>query len=313
MPPLSTSRSLLGRVGSTPGSTIAGGATLPGSATQYSSAYGGIPGAANPLVTASQALSGNLANLSQLYQLASGVIPGLTQAESVVGQGLQGQVPNDVVGQLIQRAAERGVAGGFTGPNVNASYLKDLGLTSLGIQNNAFNQALQLGNLKYGIFGPQLVSAESQQAAQQAANVYASLPNPADAAAAAIKAARSGTSTGSGTSWASAGTPRGGTVIIPPSSAPSSPWSVTSENGPGMIVGRALGPFTETSRDPYAAWASWWGAPTMAETMYGNSRGVTIDPNYASYWDPAANTYDWSSLLGYTPWAPPAGEPNPYE
>ena len=48
---------------------------------------------------------------------------------------LRGQVPEDVTQQIQQRGAERGVAMGSPGsPNANAAWLRALGLTSLGLQ-----------------------------------------------------------------------------------------------------------------------------------------------------------------------------------
>lgn len=52
-----------------------------------------------------------------------------------IGSELGGQVPTDVMNLLGQQAAERGVATGAVGsPNANAAYLRALGLTSLGMQ-----------------------------------------------------------------------------------------------------------------------------------------------------------------------------------
>lgn len=48
---------------------------------------------------------------------------------------LRGVVPEDVTQQIQQRGAERGVAMGSPGsPNANAAWLRALGLTSLGLQ-----------------------------------------------------------------------------------------------------------------------------------------------------------------------------------
>lgn len=63
-------------------------------------------------------------------------IPGAAglEAESSanIGAELRGQIPADVLRQLQQQAAERGVATGSPGsPNANAAYLRALGLTSL--------------------------------------------------------------------------------------------------------------------------------------------------------------------------------------
>lgn len=45
---------------------------------------------------------------------------------------LKGELPQDVINQISQQSAERGVAGGQSGgPNANAAYLRALGLNSL--------------------------------------------------------------------------------------------------------------------------------------------------------------------------------------
>ena len=61
---------------------------------------------------------------------------GLMRQSSANTMGLlRGQVPTDVTQQIQQRGAERGVAMGSPGsPNANAAWLRALGLTSLGLQ-----------------------------------------------------------------------------------------------------------------------------------------------------------------------------------
>lgn len=59
--------------------------------------------------------------------------------ENMVGQRsqntesmLKGEIPDDVISQIAQGAAERGISGGVPkSPNANAAYLRALGLTSL--------------------------------------------------------------------------------------------------------------------------------------------------------------------------------------
>lgn len=52
-----------------------------------------------------------------------------------ITQQLSGQLPQDVINQINQQAAERGVANGMTGgQNTNAAYLRALGLNSLQMQ-----------------------------------------------------------------------------------------------------------------------------------------------------------------------------------
>lgn len=49
-------------------------------------------------------------------------------------QMLEGDLPQDVVNQIAQQSAERGVGGGGVSPNSNAAYLRALGLNSLDMQ-----------------------------------------------------------------------------------------------------------------------------------------------------------------------------------
>lgn len=59
-------------------------------------------------------------------------------------QMLQGQLPQDVIGQISQQAAERGIGGGQAGgPNTNAAFLRALGLNSLDMQNQGSQQLTQ--------------------------------------------------------------------------------------------------------------------------------------------------------------------------
>lgn len=75
-----------------------------------------------------QAQAPYLANLPQYAQLTA-------QASGNILSNLKGEIPADVLAQMQQQAAERGVASGSPGsPNTNAAYLKAIGLTSLGLQ-----------------------------------------------------------------------------------------------------------------------------------------------------------------------------------
>lgn len=195
----------------TPGS--GGGATLPGSATNYSAAYGGIPNVPNPVATAGDAIAGNIGNLGSIYALGQATnlfnqgqlmtqyesaIPNyselVTQQSDVVGDQLAGDVPDDVLSQIIQSAAERGILTGSPGsPNANAAYLRALGITSMDLQKSGMENMSRM--VKDAPIAPlfdiskMFVTPADQQAAGMAANVYASAPRPSAAAAAAQAAA----------------------------------------------------------------------------------------------------------------------------
>lgn len=157
----------------------------------YQPAYGGIPALTNPTATASSAISGNLANLPQLQGLVSGINPQYTRQQDIIGQELAGQVPQDVVNQLAQQAAERGIAIGSPGsPNSLANYLTRFLGTSYGIQRQGMSEANTLGQLTEEMMRPYMVSAADQQAAEAMQSIYNAAPVPSEAAKAAEDAIR---------------------------------------------------------------------------------------------------------------------------
>jgi len=196
-------------------------ATIPGAtAFGYTPTAGGIPQVPNPVSTAGQAIGGNTGNLGGLGSLATGVtginagigqqpynqnLPNyqglLGQASGLAGSNLAGQLPQDVITQIQQSAAERGVATGSAG-SPNAAYLRALGLTSLGLQNTGFQQFGSLVGLTPT--GPQFnpssmfVDPTAQQAANAAANLYNSAPIPQYAQNAAFGALNAGLNRGQG-------------------------------------------------------------------------------------------------------------------
>ncbi len=185
----------------------AGASTLaPGPVNMYNPAYGGVPTVPNPTATAGAANAGNAANLPALEGTASNLntfnqnqllgqynmaIPNyaaLTQtASGNAMQQLTGQVPDDVINQLLTGAAERGITGGMPGSaNSNAAYLRALGLTSIGQQATGMANLHQL-SADAPIAKPfdpasMFVTPEQQQEAQMASNLYSSAPSPTAAA-----------------------------------------------------------------------------------------------------------------------------------
>jgi hypothetical protein len=183
-------------------------------------AYGLVPGIPDPNSTANQAIAGNNANLSGNEQLGAGVnafnlnqlhqqyesgLPNygaLTQQASTnIGNELHGVLPPDVVNQLEQSAAERGISSGsYDDPNSNAALLKSLGLTSLNLENQGQTDltAAVKRTPTTALFNPQsMMTTPGQiQDAQVAANKLAAAPDPALAAAAAQQAALAGVKAG---------------------------------------------------------------------------------------------------------------------
>jgi hypothetical protein len=75
-----------------------------------------------------EAMKPYLANLPNYANMVGSRTEGITQQ-------LKGQLPQDVINQIGQQAAERGISGGSPGsPNANAAYLRSLGLNSLQMQ-----------------------------------------------------------------------------------------------------------------------------------------------------------------------------------
>lgn len=169
------------------------------------------PYGANPQVPslgASQgtAISSNMGNLSNLYNLGTSLNTNIAQQAALPYQLnlpnygamtgassqnilslLRGQVPQDVANQIAQMGAERGVATGSIGsPNSEAALLRSLGLTSLGLQGQGEQELTgAVARTPTGQqFNPQsfLTTPQQQQEAQYAANVLASAPDPTAAA-----------------------------------------------------------------------------------------------------------------------------------
>lgn len=180
---------------------------LVGTTQSGSGAYGSVPVVPDPSSSASTAITGDISNLADLYDLAKSVnqfntgqalsqyqsnLPNydamVSQSSQNILNNLQGKISDDVVSQLTQNAAERGVATGLgTGSaNYNTALLKALGLTSMGLQQTGENQltsAVQRTPTSQ-LFNTSsfLVTPEQQQEAQMYANYYASMPNPTTAA-----------------------------------------------------------------------------------------------------------------------------------
>ncbi len=207
-----------------PAPTAGGNAsTIPGAtAFGYSPTAGGIPQVPNPVSTAGQAIGGNLGNLGGLGSLSTGVtginagigqqpynqnLPNyqglLSQNSANALSNSRGIIPQDVINQLQQSAAERGVALGSPGsPNSNAAYLSAILKKSLDLQNTGFQQFGSLVGLTPTgpSFNPasMFVDPTAQQAANAAANLYNSAPIPQYAQNAAFGALNAGLNRGQG-------------------------------------------------------------------------------------------------------------------
>lgn len=101
------------------------------------------------LVNAANRSAQTAANAARLGPAGQAV---QTQLLGNAGAEAAGQVSPSTISMLQQGAAERGVAGGFgpNSPNMNASYLRALGLTSEGLQQQALGNYATLTNLNPG-------------------------------------------------------------------------------------------------------------------------------------------------------------------
>lgn len=141
--------------------------------------HGDLAAATNAFMTG-QAQAPFLANLPNY---ASNV----AQRSQNIGSELKGQLPADVIRQIQQAAAERGIATGSPGSdNSNASYLQSLGLTSLGLQHQGsadLSQSIadtpvpQLFN-PASLFVPEMLARLEHNAAQSGLSNFSSTNRP---------------------------------------------------------------------------------------------------------------------------------------
>ncbi len=228
--------------------------TVPGG---YDPAHGGVPLIPDPTASAWQAIGGDLSTLPQAFTLGNAYnlfnfgqqqqtlqgTPGYSNVLDLLG----GKLPQDVINQIAQQAAERGVEGGHPNdPNANAAYLRALGLNSLQAQQTGQNQYGALAG-HYPMAAPFnlmdfLTTGEQQQAANAAANTNAAAPNPAQAAAAEQAALLAAIAAGK-----------------------------------GSVGGAGAGATIPTN--PYAGLSAGLSGPPPAQTMVGASTATGI-PNY---------------------------------
>lgn len=167
------------------------------------SLYGQTPGVANPVASAKTATSGNIGNLPGIANLTQGTdaisnagaasglqqnLPGyesmLNQASTNTQQELSGQLPQDVVNQITQEAAERGVA---TGQGTNSQDTNSAMLSAMGqnseqqMQTGQSNLNTLIGETPQGAqFNPasMFVTPTDEQAAQQGVQNAMAAPDP---------------------------------------------------------------------------------------------------------------------------------------
>lgn len=209
--------------------------------------YQGVASSLNSFMTG-QARAPFEANLPDYESMVA-------QRSKNTGAQLRGQVPDDVVNQILQNASERGIMTGSPGgPNSNAAFLRALGLTSIG-QQEAGSRSLSQSIADTPV--PQLFNP-------------ASLFVPEHLAGLELRAAQAGMGAGRGGGYGG-----GGQVINPgPGSPMRLPSAAPNYANPTGTFGR-IGYFDET---PAAPWS-----PNNSN-MYGG--GGWGDPN-ANIYQPA--------------------------
>jgi hypothetical protein len=299
--------SYTGQAQSVPAAQTLAGAPARG----YSPQYGGVPQVPNPAATQAQATGGNITNLPQLEALAGGLNPfitsqsqlplqqgipgysGLTaQSSRNIGSLLQGRVPADVLAQIEQTAAQRGISTGSPGgPNANAAMLAALGQTSLGLQSQGESElsGAVARTPQPQLFNPAsfLVTPEQQQQAAAAANLYASAPVPSQAVAAGMqpmpRIGGGGVGGTSGATWSPAlpdpfANPQvglstaTGTTSSNPSPADYTAWQQWIQQLPGATSG------TDQSADNQLANMDVWSGVTPPSGQFPDYGGMAAPP-----------------------------------
>jgi hypothetical protein len=135
------------------------------------------------LVNATNRAAQSAANASRLGPAGQAV---QSQILGNIGAGARGELSPGAVSMMAQGAAERGIRGGFgsDSPNINASYLRALGLTSEDLQAKAAQQygALLGENPSAPIYSPSTgFISPSQYASVASAQNAANAPRPMSA------------------------------------------------------------------------------------------------------------------------------------
>jgi hypothetical protein len=117
-----------------------------------------------------------------------------SQASGLAGTQMAGEVPRDVIQLLQQQAAERGIATGMPGSdNANAAYLRALGLTSLGLQQQGIQNYANLLQTS-----PKTTTQTSETSNNVLKAIYEAAPSPYAAAMANLQAQQQGLGAGLG-------------------------------------------------------------------------------------------------------------------
>lgn len=166
-------------------------------------AVGSVPAPVNAQSTAPQVVPQAIAAGNSVYNQLPQYNADIGDIGANINAETQGQLPADVLAQIQQQAAERGVATGSPGsPNNNAAYLRALGLTSLDLTNMGQQNLTSLLPSLPGASvanNPGFYLTPGEQYNAQLENSFlAAAPNPSAAAAANLSAVGSGFGAGMG-------------------------------------------------------------------------------------------------------------------
>lgn len=183
-------------------------------------AFGTKPAAVNPSVTAGPAVSTAMNLGNQVFSQLPGYGTDIGNIGANITSETAGQLPADVVTQITNEAAARGVGAGTGAATVNQNLLRTLGLTSLDLtQMGQRGLDTQLGLLpgaglyQNPAFYPS--SAQTLEAQQQNA-LNAAAPDPFAAGNASIRAAAGGFAAGRGSGTELPTAPSGTSTVVTP-------------------------------------------------------------------------------------------------
>lgn len=262
-------------------------------------AFGTKPNIPDPSATQGQAIQGDISNLGSLYGLAGSVnqfqnsqaplglqqnLPGyqdlLGKASSNAQSLLSGQVPQDVINQLTQSAAERGIAMGSPGsPNANSALLSALGQTSLGLEQQGLQnfqtlegmtpQAAPMDLSRFMVTPQQQQDVATQQAISRAA------PDPASSALTGLGAAQAGVNAGRAGGAAAPAMPTMPTMPAMPSGGG---LSLPGGSGLGLTYGGIAYPPGQSPSFGGPQYFPQYGAPSQHQQQGQYGQGDMYDP-----------------------------------
>lgn len=284
--------------------------------SSFAPAFGGKPAVPDPADVLQSVIASNLGMMGDIKGLGKkaskyfwnqtiGRVPGYQdmsgQSAANIAAQLRGEIPADVLYQIGQGAAQRGITrgGGFS----NADYLRSLGLTSLGLMaegEKGLTGALQRAeSVPLFDISKYMLNPQDVYQSQLLANIYAAAPDPASAAAAANAALNRGARSATTTPGRLSGMPSLGRTT--PAPEPGFDWNAWS-------LGQTAPSTTQV--DPWNPWGTtgWMGGAGVPSYIpqeedifnYGLPGGTIEGPesgtgegSYGSYYD------DFADFLGY--------------